>query len=109
MDFRIDPATGDIDLFGSYVSGVERAAQRIDFLVNTMRGEWFYDRTSGIPYFQEILGKKKSKATIDALFIEALLNENYVESVTSFSSEIIDRTYIPTFTIKTVEGVVSKI
>ena len=108
MDFKIDPATGDIDITGNYVSGLERAAQRIDILINTMKGEWFWDKSRGIPYFQDILGKK-SKATVDSIFIETLLAEEYVESVVDFSSVIEKRTYIPTFTIKTVEGLINTI
>jgi hypothetical protein len=108
MDFKIDPSTGDIDITGNYVSGIERAAQRIDILINTMRGEWFWNKSRGIPYFQDVLGKK-SKATVDSIFIEAILAEDYVESIVNFSSVIEKRTYIPTFTIKTVEGLINTI
>lgn len=110
-DFKINPATGDLDLSGNKlatVTGIDLIAQRLDFLIHTMKGEWFYNKEKGLPYFQEILGKTSNKQLIDTIYIEALLNEDYVENVIVFESYIKDRTYHVSFTVSTEYGNLSK-
>jgi hypothetical protein len=66
--FDLELENGDIKLENGdalLLSDAERVAQAIDVHLQTIRGEWFLDRTHGVPYFDEILGK--SAADIDVL------------------------------------------
>jgi len=58
--FKIDTATGDLDLTNGKASLVyddESLRQRIDCRLRLVKGEWFRDEESGTDYFGEILGK----------------------------------------------------
>lgn len=101
-DFKIDPLTGDIATFEGRpltVSGVDHNAQRIDELLNTIQGEWFWDVTRGIPFFDGVLGKLKSKAIIDSIYYNKILDEPYIDSIIEYTSEIDgpNRTYASRF------------
>jgi len=108
-DFLIDSTTGDIAQVNGIpqsVSDVDLNAQRLDQLMYTIKGEWFWNKERGLPYFTEILGKVKSKGAIDSIYYSAILSESYIESVLEFNSELdtASRTYKPYFVAKTTDG-----
>ena len=74
IDLLLD-ADGDLvvgtDL--SLSSGVAAVTQGIRVRLLTFRGEWFLDLDSGVPYYQEILGKKFDQQRAHAAFREAIL------------------------------------
>ena len=72
---------------------VERVMQRLKIKLLTFKGEWFHNRRYGIPYWQEILGKKVSKSRVDIVFQEAVLEEPGVVEIVSFSSSLVRRSY----------------
>jgi len=52
-------SNNDLD-FGksNIVTGIEKVRQQVLVRMKLFREEWSYDTSIGIPYFQEILGKK---------------------------------------------------
>lgn len=110
MDFLLGAESHDI----VYVNGgcmvtyspQEVVAQRLKIALATFLGEWFLDTSIGIPYFQQILGQKRSKDAIDVIFQTAISALENVEQLVSFSSTFDSRTrsYDLTFSVRTVDG-----
>lgn len=61
--------------------------QRITITLKTWQGEWALDTTFGTPYRQSILGRPRTKAEIDAIFIGIINADEDVQSIDFFSSE----------------------
>lgn len=78
-------------------------AQRLKIRLLTFRGEWFLDTTVGLPYFQTILVRGVSKATIDAIFQEEILSDPDVVELVDFNSliDVQARSYNLSFRVRT--------
>ena len=63
-------------------------AQRLRIKLRTFLGEWEFNTNYGVPYWQRILGKKVSKASVDRIFQEQILDEDGVVELVSFSSTL---------------------
>jgi len=89
MDILLDNETGDI-LFdnGSTVTSTKELdlSQRLRIRLATFSGEWFLNTDFGVPWFQQIIGKQRSKDTVDAIIQEEIYKEPDVKSIASFSS-----------------------
>lgn len=87
----------------------EVVVQRLKIALSTFMGEWFLDTSLGIPYFQQILGQKRSKDGVDVIFQTAISNLDLVEQLVSFESTADSslRTYEASFSVRTVEGFVT--
>lgn len=72
---------------------VERVMQRLKIKLLTFKGEWFQNTEYGVPYWQEVLGKKVSKSRVDTILQEAVLEEPGVVEIVSFSSSLERRSY----------------
>lgn len=83
---------------------VKVVAQRLLILLQTWQEEWFLDTTYGIPYWQNILGKKTSKSAVDLILQEKVLAENGVKEITYFSSTLVNRQYSAQFKVRVVTG-----
>ena len=114
MDMLLDndplsPTYGDliydnssVTVTGSQAGGV---AQKLTIKLRTFLGEWFLNTSTGVPYYQQIFGKVRSKATIDSIFIEKIVEEPDVVELVEFTSEILnDRTYTISFRVRTTLG-----
>lgn len=114
MDMLLDndplsPTYGDliydnssVTVTGSQAKGV---AQKLTIKLRTFLGEWFLNTANGVPYYQQIFGKVRSKATIDSIFIEKIVEEPDVAELVEFTSEISnDRTYTISFRVRTTLG-----
>ena len=90
MDILSDKDTGDI-LFdnGTTVTSTKELdlSQRLRIRLGTFSGEWFLDTDFGVPWFQQILGKQRSKATVDSIIQEEIYKEPDVRSIKSLTSE----------------------
>lgn len=86
----------------------QTVAQRLLIRLRTFRGEWFINTEYGVPYWQEILGKKPGKSRVDAIFQEQILLEDGVKEIISFNSTFINRQYSLTFSVKVVSGDVTE-
>mgnify|MGYP000879999910 FL=1 len=65
----LDPVTGDLAVSGgrlALVSGVEAVRQRLKTRLSLWRGEWVLDRTVGVPYLTQVLGKIP-RSTVEAV------------------------------------------
>lgn len=111
MDFLLDEQTRDIVWRNGPLTKdqttqplIDTVRQRLLILLRSYQGEWFLDTTYGIPYYQSILGRKTTKDGVDLIFQTAILSENGVKEITSFSSTFIQRQYSMTFSVRVNDG-----
>lgn len=88
IDLALDPKTRKLILPPRPISGAERVAQSIGIALRTWRGEWFLDRTEGVPYLDDILGKNKRDEIIEAVIRSEVLLVNGVTSIKQFVIEV---------------------
>jgi len=113
MDLLLDPQTHDL----VFVNGVatvtqtpsEIVAQRLKVKLYTFLGEWFLDTSIGVPYFQQIFGKVRSKSSIDVIFQTIISEDEGVAEIREFNSEMSvgDRGYTMTFKVRASDGTVT--
>jgi len=100
-------ATGDMQ-FGSNQSDFQRnTAEAVAQLVQTRLclwlGEWFADTSDGTPWKTEILGRGTT-GTYDAVIQDRILATAGVQSITSYSSTLLNRALTISATIQTLYG-----
>lgn len=80
-------------------------AQRLTIRLKTFLSEWFLDTTYGVPYWEQILGKKTTKNAVDRVFQEQILSERGVLEITEFNSNLSSsREYSMSFRVRTSRG-----
>lgn len=106
MDLKLNYTTHDIliednDFVLTQVES-ESLKQRLIVKLYTWFGEWFLNVNEGTPWRQSILGKNRSKQTIDSILIERITSEPEVEQLVSFTSSIDNqyRIYSMNFVVK---------
>ncbi len=84
---------------------VQKLRQRLKFFF----GEWFLDRSEGIPYFQELLGKRPDPARIDAILKTEILDVPGVIELEEFETDFTgsSREASIRFTVNTEDGPVT--
>jgi len=84
-------------------------SQRLKITLYTFLGEWFLDTTIGVPYFQQIFGKIRTKATIDLIFQRIISSDNDVIEILTFESELTtaSRGYSMTFQVRVSDNTAS--
>jgi hypothetical protein len=115
VDLKLDETTHDCVFINGPLtaSGIthpftETVGQRLKIMLLTYMGEWFWDTTYGIPYYQRLLGiKQTSKASIDLIFNQKILEEPGVKEIVSFKSTFVNRVYSLTFQVKVVDGTIT--
>lgn len=92
MDLLLNPSTNDVVFINGDCNVTQSqkdvVAQRLKITLQTFKGEWFLDQDIGIPYIQQIMVKGVPKQTIDVIFQEAILNDEGVEEMVSYYSEL---------------------
>lgn len=87
---KLDPITHDLVIenfsYAFLKNDMEDLNQRLKVKLLTNRGEWFFDRTYGIPYFDEVFVKGVKKDQLDDIFKIAISQERNVDSIVSYSS-----------------------
>lgn len=106
MDLQLDEETHDIVFNNNIVTVTteqkQSVAQLLKIKLLTFLGEWFLDTDNGVPYYQQIFGKVRSKAAVDAIFRQKISEEPEVVEIVEFESEIsADRTYSLKFRVRT--------
>lgn len=110
MDILFDPVAmdavfvnGTAPVVTDYAGVVE---QRLILRIASFLGEWWMDTTYGIPYTQQVFGKIKNKANVDAIFQSQILTVDGVQSILSYSSTLDSstRTYSAQFSVLTTAG-----
>lgn len=85
MDLRLDPLTGELVYEGGrlqLVAGGEAVAQGVRQRILNLKGEWFADLDSGLPWFendsvpsaQAVIGGKPSELRLAALIRAAIVD-----------------------------------
>lgn len=117
MDLKLDEVTHDC----LWVNGplrksettqpyTETVAQRLKIRLLTFMGEYFWDTSYGVPYWQRLLGiKQTSKAAIDLIFNQKILEEPGVKEIVTFNSTFSNRIYSLTFSVRVVDGSVTDV
>lgn len=84
-------------------------AQRLKITLYTFLGEWFLDPTVGVPYYEQIFGKVRSKSTIDLIFQNIIQSDADVIEILSFESTLDSsvRGYSMTFTVRVSDNTAS--
>jgi hypothetical protein len=113
MDLLLNSDTNDL----VFVNGAcpvtqlltEIVTQRLKITLYTFLGEWFLDTTIGVPYFQQIFGKVRSKATIDLIFQRIISEDPDVIEILTFDSSLIteSRGYEMTFQVRVSDNTAS--
>jgi enolase len=105
MDLLLDPLTNDL-VFVNGKTTVTRTqseivAQRLKITLYTFLGEWFLDTTLGVPYFQQIFGKNRSKNAVDVIFQNIIAADPGVIEIREFESTMDNtRGYEMTFSVR---------
>lgn len=97
------PLTSDADSRGtSYI--LQHILQRL----RTYRGEWFLNKSLGVPYYQEILVKQPNRGYIDQIFQTVVAETPGVVGVTQFASRITETRVLQiVFQARTIAGLIA--
>jgi hypothetical protein len=80
-----------------YLTNIEAVAQAIKSRLKLLRGEWWEDPTDGLPLWQEMLGKRTPKGTMDRIIQERILGTTNVREIAYMSSSYDPNTRAYTF------------
>jgi hypothetical protein len=92
------------------IDGAERVAQSVEMRIQALKGEWFIDRTFGLPYFESVLGQKMiTTAEFDAVTKATILEVSGVNRIVSFESSFnqASRNWAVEFVADTIYGPIS--
>jgi hypothetical protein len=109
-DLKLSP-DHDIDLLDQTMTltddtNGESIAQRIKITLWLFLGEYFFDESVGVPYFQQIFQKGITASEVDNIFKTKIRSVPGVLSLTKFTSEFnkAQREYKINFTVLTSTG-----
>jgi hypothetical protein len=90
----------------SYLTGIEAVAQAILTRLKLFTGEWWEDKTDGLPVWTSILGTRSSKETVDRFIQSRILETPNVVNLTNLVSDInrSTRQYVFSCAVNTVFG-----
>jgi hypothetical protein len=90
-------------------SPTQSLSQALTVKLNTFLGEWFLNNEVGVPYYQQIFGKVRSKSAIDIIFQQQISSEPGVLEITDFLSDISSgRTYSLSFRVRTTQNQITE-
>lgn len=96
MAFQLNNTTGDLELVNGNLklaTGTQAIDQHLRAKLRTFLGEWFLDTRIGIPYFQQILGRKNPPVNlISAILRKAILQTSGVVSVSNLQLALDSKT-----------------
>lgn len=82
---------GDVDITEgklSLTSGTEATAQRLKQRLSLFFGEWFLDRSRGVPYFEHIFVKNPSPTVIDSVIKREIVSDPAVIELQEFDLDL---------------------
>lgn len=91
---------GPLTTMGVTTEVKEVVAQRLRIRLLTFQNEWFANTSYGVPYYQRILAKKPTRAAIDQIFQQAILEERGVSEILSYTSSFSNRQYKASFKVR---------
>lgn len=113
MDLLLNPNTGDLVFTNGGSPVTQRTAtvvaQRLRITLYTFLGEWFLDRTVGVPYYQQIFGKIRTQSAVDLIFQQIITDDPDVIEILTFSSTLdsANRGYSMTFQVRVSDNTAS--
>lgn len=106
MKYQKQDANGDM-VFGTpndfFIDEPAAVAQAVLTRLKLLRGEVFWDKTLGVPWFQEIMGPMNPQ-TYDAEIKSVILGTPGVSALLNYSSSIVNRNLSVSATISTIYG-----
>lgn len=75
-------------------------AQRLKIRLQTFLGEYNFNTSYGVPYFQRIFGKRVRKQEVDNIFQQQILLEEGVVEIVNFESTLMSNIYTVKFQAK---------
>lgn len=102
MDILLDE-NGDISFVNGetpVTRGIEVVAQRLSIRLHTFQGEYIFNTLYGVPWFQQILGRKVRKQQIDNIMQQQILLEEGVLEIVEFNSTYTRGVYTLVFRVK---------
>lgn len=107
MRVRAMDANGDMTWGSSQQNFLVNSPEAVGQLVLTrlklLQGEWFLDKTAGVPWSTQILGRNTG-STYDQAIKACILGTQGVTSIISYSSTLVNRKLTVTATIDTAYG-----
>lgn len=88
LDLRLDATTDDIYLDGddlALLTGVDLVKQRIIVGLRLFLGEWFLEESGGMAYWRDVLCDQPKSNLVEAMFRRAILADEDIERLDSFS------------------------
>lgn len=89
IGLSLDPNTNDLHFDASnnlvMVTDAHAVGQHVRQRLKTFEGEWFLDRTAGMPWLEEIMAHKFNPALAEAITKVEILDTDGVTEITSFS------------------------
>ena len=113
MDLLLNPDTGDVVFINGEAPVTQRTAtvvaQRLRITLYTFLGEWFLDPTVGVPYYQQIFGKIRTKSAVDLIFQQIITDDPDVIEILTFESTLdnANRGYSMTFQVRVSDNTAS--
>ena len=100
----IDPITYDITTENSNLrftkNTTEWLSAKIEARLKVFFAEWFVNRTIGVPYFTEILGKKIDINNVQVILSDVIKQTNGVKELLEFNVDFDNGTRIYKYTFK---------
>jgi hypothetical protein len=108
-NLALDPSTNDLLESGNQiqqVTGLDAIAQGVASDLRTFLGEYWLDRSLGVPYFTVVFKKGTDLSLIKTLLRDEIQKRDDVIEVTSFTFDYIEniRSLVVVFSAKTTQG-----
>lgn len=94
----------------AFVTGIQYTAQRIKTRLQLFLGEWVFDTSQGVPWFEAVFISNPDIVTIQAIIKNTILQTPTVLALTSYSDNFshVNRSYSVQFTATTTNGDLSE-
>lgn len=102
-----DKTVWDLNLDGNNINIVRKQEELAQTLRNKLifiRGEWRYEITVGIPYFEHILIDNPNLTIIESLFKKAILETNGVLKMLRFEMKLEKQMLSVSFSVQSIYG-----
>ena len=93
----------------AFVTGKEYTAQRIRTRLQLFLGEWVFDTSQGVPWFEQVFVKPADIITIESIIKNTILETPNVISLLSYTDNLnhATREYSVNFSVDTTDGIVT--
>ncbi len=91
-----------------FVTGKEFVRQNLQQRLQTLLGECHLDTELGVPYIEEILGKRRQQSVVENILKDVILSTPGVVKLDSFEMSFVTETRVLTvdFEVKSLDGTI---